>query len=68
MRAKARQNGCANRRNEATEVKSRETEHAGFGTALLDMVLRIGYQVRVADVSGCVELGVVPSAIDIEGE
>jgi hypothetical protein len=68
MRAKASQKGCANRRNEANEVKSREIERAGFGTALLEMVLRIGFQIRVAGVNGCVELGVVPSAIVIEGE
>ena len=68
MRAKARQKGCANRRNEATEVKSRDTERAGFGTALLEMVLRIGNQVRVADVNGSVELGVVPAVAVIEAE
>lgn len=38
LHAKARQEGSANRRDKATEVKSRDIERAGFGTALFGFV------------------------------
>ncbi len=66
--AEARQKGRTNRHDEAPEVESNETEsaretHARIGAAL-EMVLTIGYEIRVAILIA----GVAAAAVAIECE